>query len=123
MSTTLDGKTLFDEQDLHITLGSLERAAIKRSIPGLDGLASIDLGFLARKIRQRGILRASSRTQMNSRLAAIESLLDGAPHILRTSDGRQYADLRVDAFKELDRRLEGTGVVIEYEITYTQLRS
>ncbi len=123
MSTTLDGKALFDERDVHVAVGPLERAAIERSIPGLDGMASIDLGFQGRKIRQRGILRTSSREQMDSRLVAIESLLDGATHTLRTSDGRQYADLRVDAFKELDRRVEGAGAIVEYEIVYTQLRS
>jgi hypothetical protein len=123
VSTTLDGKALFDERDLRIAVGPLERAAIERSIPGLDGLASIDLGVQGRKVRQRGILRATSREQMDSRLAAIESMLDGATHTLQTSDGRQYADLRIDAFKELDRRHEGSGVVVEYEIVYTQLRS
>jgi hypothetical protein len=121
--TTLDGKALFDERDVRITLGSVERASIERSVAGLDGLASIDLGLRGRKIRQRGTLRAASRSQMDSRIASIESFIDGAAHTLRTCDGRQYTDVRVDAFSPRGSQVEGTGVVVEYEIVYTQLRS
>ena len=123
MGTTLDGKALFDERDVRITIGSIERASIERSIAGLDGLASIDLGLRGRKIRQGGTLRAGSRLQMDSRIASIESFIDGATHILQTCDGRQYTDVRVDAFTPLGSRVEGTGVVVEYEVVYTQLRS
>lgn len=123
MSTTLDGKALFDERDLRIAAGPVERASIERDVAGLDGLASIDLGLRGRKIRQRGALRATSRAQMDSRIAAIESFLDGAQHTLRTADGRQYGHLRMDAFTQLGSQIEGTGLMVEYEITYTQLRS
>lgn len=123
MSTTLDGKALFDERDLRIAADPVERASIERSVAGLDGLASIDLGLRGRKIRQRGMLRATSRAQMDTRIAAIEGLLDGAEHSLRTADGRQYDHLRMDAFTQLGSQVEGTGLVVEYEITYMQLRS
>jgi hypothetical protein len=123
VNTTLDDKALFDERDLRITVGSIERASIERSVPGLDGLASIDLGLRGRKIRQRGMLRAASRSQMDSRIAAIEGFLDGAAHSLRTSDGRQYTDLRMDTFTQLGSQVEGAGIVVEYEIAYTQLRN
>ena len=123
MSTTLDGRALFDERDLRLAVGPLERSSIERSVAGLDGLASIDLGLRGRKMRQRGTLRAASRAQMDARLAAIESFLDGAEHTLRTADGRQYDHLRMDAFSPLGSQVEGTGLVVEYEITYMQLRS
>ncbi len=123
MSTTLDSQALFDERDLRIAVGPVERASIERSVGGIDGLASIDLGLRGRKIRQRGTLRATSRAQMEARLAAIESFLDGAEHTLRTADGRQYDHLRMDAFTQLGSQVEGTGLVVEYEIAYTQLRS
>lgn len=123
MSTTLDGKALFDEWDLRIAAGPVERASIERSVAGLDGLASIDLGLRGRRIRQRGTLRAAGRAQMEARIAAIESGLDGAEHTLRAADGRQYDHLRMDAFTQVGSQVEGTGLVVEYEIAYTQLRS
>lgn len=123
MTTTLDGKALFDERELTIAVGSVERASVERGVPGLDGLASIDLGRRGRKVRQRGTLRATNQARTDARIAAIEAFLDGAPHTLHVSDGRRYDNLRMDAFVQRDRRVEGTGVVVEYEITYTQLRS
>ena len=123
MTTTLDGKALFDERELTVAVGPVERASVERGVPGLDGLASIDLGRRGRKVRQRGTLPATNQAQMDARIAVIEVFLDGAPHTLRVSDGRRYDDLRMDAFVQRDRRVEGTGVVVEYEITYTQLRS
>jgi hypothetical protein len=123
VGTTLDDKALFDEQDLKIQIGTWQRASVERSIPGLDGTVSIDLGCRSRTIRQRGILKASSQAAMHSRLDAIEVLLDGDTHTLVTADGQTYANLRVDAFKPLDRDTSGVGAVVEYEIVYTQLGS
>ena len=123
MSTTLDGKILFDEQGLEVQVGTWQRATVERAIPGLDGTVSIDLGRRTRTIRQRGVLRASSQETMNARLNAIEALLDGNAHALVTSDGQAYANLRLDAFMPRRRDLSGIGVVVEYEIVYTQLGS
>ena len=123
MSTTLDGKALFDEQDLKIQVGTWQRASVERAIPGLDGMVSVDLGRRSRTIRQRGILKASSQTAMHSRLNTIEAFLDGDTHALVTDDGQTYANLRVDALTPLDRDTSGVGAVAEYEIVYTQLGS
>ena len=123
MSTTLDGKALFADQDLRIQIGTWQRASVERSIPGLDGTVSIDLGCRTRTIRQRGILRAASQARMHSRLNAIEALLDGDTHTLVTADGRTYADLRADTFTPLGRGSSGVGAVVEYEIVYTHLGS
>jgi len=123
VGTTLDDKALFDEQDLKIQVGTWQRASVERAIPGLDGVVSIDLGCRSRTIRQRGILRAASQALMSSRLDAIETFLDGDTHTLVTTDGQTFANLRVDAFKPLDRDAGGAGAVAEYEIAYTQLGS
>lgn len=123
MSTTLDDKALFDEQDLKIQVGTWQRASVERAIPGLDGMVSIDLGRRSRTIRQRGILKASGQAAMHSRLDAIEAFLDGDTHTLVTTDGQTYANVRVDALTALDQDVSGVGIVVKYEIVYTQLGS
>lgn len=123
MSTTLDDKALFDEQDLKIQIDTWQRASVERSIPGLDGTVSIDLGCRTRTIRQRGILRAASQAMMHSRLNAIEAFVDGDTHTLVTADGQTYANLRADTFTPLNQDTSGIGAVVEYEIVYTQLGS
>jgi hypothetical protein len=119
----LDDKALFDEQDLKIQVGAWQRASVERAIPGLDGVVSIDLGCRSRTIRQQGALRAASQAMMRSRLDAVETLADGGTHTLVTADGDTYANLRIDAFKRLSQDVSGAGVLIEYEMTYTQLGS
>ena len=52
MKTTLDEQTLFDEQKLEIEVGSFNRDSIEKTVPGLDGALSIDLGRRSRKIKQ-----------------------------------------------------------------------
>lgn len=123
MSTTLDGLSLFDQDDLRITCDSLQRAAIERSVAGLDGVLSIDLGRRHRRVRQRGVLRAASVARMKARVDAISALIDGRTHTLVTDQGHAYANLRVDAFTTLDTEIAGAGIAVEYEIVYTQLRS
>jgi hypothetical protein len=123
VSTTLDGQALFDEQDLRIEASSPERASTERSVAGLDGTVSIDLGQRGRKVRQRGVLRAASRAALRSRIDGITTLIDGNAHTLTTADGRRYDRLRLDAFNLLEERTAGAGVVVEYEIVYRQLGS
>jgi len=121
VGTTLDGKALFDEQELEIQIGSWERIRIERAVPGLDGIVSIDLGRRSRRIRQRGTLRAVGGIEMASRFNAIEALCDGDTHTLVTAEGRSYANVRVDALKQLGREVAGAGIAVAYEIVYTQL--
>jgi hypothetical protein len=121
MGTTLDEQPVFDEQELTVTAGSVSRAAVERACCGLDGVLSIDLGARGRLIRQTGLLRAPGRAAMRARVAAVTAFLDGCTHTLRTLDGCTYPNLRMDAFRQLRERSSGPGVVLEYEITYTQL--
>jgi hypothetical protein len=87
MSATLDGQILFDEQDLKIEQDSISRDSIEKTVPGLDGILSIDMGRRSRKIKQRGVLRARSRSQMDDRIGAILAYIDGDTHTLVIHSG------------------------------------
>jgi hypothetical protein len=121
MKTTLDEQILFDEQTLEISADSFSRDSIERTVPGLNGVLSIDLGLRGRKIRQTGIIRAKSRIQLNERINKITAFMDGDTHTLVTSSGREFANLRMDSFKTAVEHTDGTGIITDYEIIYTQL--
>ena len=87
-------------RSLTIAVGSPGRASLERSIAGLDGVLSIDLGARSRRIRQTGVLRAAGRAAMNARIEAIAAFLDGRTHTLATADGRVYDNLRMDSFQQ-----------------------
>ena len=121
MRVMLDGQNLFDEQQLEIEPGSISRASIERAVAGLDGVLSIDMGGRSRRIKQTGLLQAKSRMQMNNRINAISAFMDGNTHTLARSDGEQLNNLRMDSFKVSKERTGGRGIVVDYEIVYTQL--
>ncbi len=121
MSATLDGQNLFDEQDLKIERGSVSRDSMERAVSGLDGVLSIDLGGRSRKIKQRGVLRAKSRSQMDDRISAISAYIDGDTHTLVISNGEEFDNVRMDAFKVTKEKTSGSGLCCDYEIVYTQL--
>ena len=121
MKATLDAQMLFDEQALVITADSFCRDSIERSIPGLNGVLSIDLGLRGRKIKQTGTLRATSRTQLDERISKISAFMDGDTHTLITASDREFTNLRMDSFKTSAEHADGTGIVTDYEIIYTQL--
>ena len=121
MRTTLDEQTLFDEQKLEIDFGSFSRDSIEKTVPSLDGTLSIDMGKRSRKIKQTGTLRAKSRAQMNDRVNAISTYMDGGTHTLITHDSEEFDNLRMDSFTVKNERTDGTGLSVDYEIIYTQL--
>jgi hypothetical protein len=121
MVLTLDGQSLFDEQQLEIEPSSLRRDSIEKAVPGLDGVLSVDLGRRVRKIEQRGVLRAKSRSQMNDRISTISAYMDGDMHTLITNSGEKFDNLRMDIFKVNKERADGGGIVVDYKIVYTQL--
>jgi hypothetical protein len=121
MKTSLDEQALFDEQHLEIEVGSFSRDSTEKAVPGLDGALSIDMGCRSRKIKQAGTLRAKSRTQMNNRINTISAYMDGGTHTLTTYNGEEFDNLRLDSFTVKNERIDGTGIVVDYEIIYTQL--
>ena len=122
MNVTLDGQILFDEQQLDIETSSIKRASVEKSVPGLDGVLSIDLGQRERQVKQKGVLRAKSRTQMNDRISAISGYMYGNTHTLVTGNGEKFENLRMDVFKVGKEQTSGSSVDIDYEIVYTQLK-
>jgi hypothetical protein len=121
MKTTLDEQILFDEQALEIIADSFCRDSIEKAVPGLDGVLTIDIGQRGRKIKQTGTLRAKSRAQLDERIIKISAFMDGNTHTLITSSGREFANLRIDAFKTGPERTDGSGISVHYEIIYKQL--
>ncbi len=122
MNTTLDGQSVFDEQQLEIEPGSVSRDSIERTVAGLDGVLSIDLGKRGRKIKQSGVLRAKSQSQMDDRINTISAYMNGDTHTLVTSSGEEFDNLRMDVFKLSKERTSGGGICYDYEIIYTQLK-
>ncbi len=121
MSATLDRQNLFDEQDLKIERGSVSRDSMERAVSGLDGVLSIDLGGRSRRIKQRGVLRAKSRSQMDDRISAISAYIDGDTHTLVISNGEEFDNVRMDAFKVTKEKTSGSGLCCDYEIVYSLL--
>jgi hypothetical protein len=122
MSVSLDGQALFDERQLAIESGSPVRDSIERAIAGLDGVLSIDLGERGRRIKQKGSLRAGSMAELNDKIASISAFMDGDTHALAISGGREFDDLRMDSFSTSSERTSSSGVTVDYEIIYTQLK-
>ena len=59
---------------------------------------------------------------MNERISAISACLDGNTHTLVTGNGETFENLRMDVFKLGKERSSGAGLIVDYEIVYTQLR-
>lgn len=121
MNVTLDGQNLFDQQQLEIKPDSISRACAEKAVSGLDGLLSIDLGKRSRKIRQKGTLRAQSRSQMRDRTDAISAYQDGDTHTLIIGGQQTFENLRMDVLKVTNERVSAGGLEVDYEIVYTQL--
>jgi hypothetical protein len=121
MNATLDGQDLFEGHAIEIEAGSLSRDSVEKAAPGLDGVLSIDLGGRGRRIKQRGVLRTTSRSQMDGKIGAISAHIDGKTHTLVDINGGRFEDLRMDAFEVTTEKTSGGGIVADYEIVYTQL--
>jgi len=122
MRVTLDGQDIFDAQVLDIEVGTLRRDLIERSVAGLDGAVSIDLGGRGREIKQRGVLRAGSRVELDKRIGVVSGFMDGRVHTLVSERGEEFSNLRMDSFEVSDARVDGGGLLVDYEIRYRQLR-
>lgn len=65
MRATLDNVIAIEDSSVEV--GSWSRDSIERSVGGLDGVLSIDLGMRGREIVQRGCLRAVSGAGLSDR--------------------------------------------------------
>jgi hypothetical protein len=121
MGVTLDGQEVFDGAGPEIEVGSVGRDSVDRAVAGLDGVVSIDLGGRGRKVKQRGVLRARSKSELDRRISEVSVYMDGDTHKLVTDSGDEFDNLRMDTFRVRKERTSGGGVAVDYEIVYTQL--
>ena len=121
MMATLDGQRLFGEAEPQIEAFSLNRQWVERTVAGLDGVVSIDLGGRSRKVRQRGTFRARSNQELRTMVDAVATYMDGRMHEMMTHTGEEFSNLRMDSMKVSPLRVSGPAVVADYEIFYTQL--
>ena len=117
----LDGVNLFGESEEEIEVGSIGRESVERTVTGLDGVMSIDLGGRGRKIRQKGEIRARSGEELKGKIEEVSAFIDGNTHTLTTSRGQTFEDIRVDSVSVKNERTSGGGVVADYEVIYRQL--
>jgi hypothetical protein len=47
--------------------------------------------------------------------------MDGNTHTLVSNEDKKFDNLRMDSFKVSKERTGGSGIVVDYEIVYTQL--
>jgi len=110
-------------EETHLEIDSWRRDSVDRSIGGLDGLLSVDLGCRGRKLTQSGILRAASKQSLIQTVDAISNLMDGQTYTMISGDGRNFEELRIDSFEVEQTDYSGRGVCCDFEIKYTQLRN
>ena len=120
MAAILDSTIKFEQLSLEV--GSRARDSIERSIAGVDGALSIDLGMRERKIVVKGLLRAVSVELLFARENSIAELIDGNVHTLESAGGVEFKNLRIDSFEVTRQDYSGPGVCSEFTIQATQLR-
>ena len=123
MNITLDSQNLFSNEELKVRQESIERDLSERSVAGLDGILSVDLGQRGKAITQTGVLRAASRNELDNKIDTISAYMDGDTHSLKTNQGQTFSNLRMDVFKTTKHRTSGNSVCCNYEIIYKQLRA
>ncbi len=119
VKATVDGTVSFVQ--LALEVGSWRRQTMERAAAGLECVVSVDMGGRSRALVQRGEMRAFSGGGLEVKLAAVRGLMDGRVHTLAVSDGRSFANVRVDSVAAGDRVYGGGGVRCEFEVRYTQL--
>ena len=119
MRATIDETLEFEQK--HLEVGSYHRDSAERSVTGLDGVMSIDLGMRKRQLRHKGVLHAGSTEALRAKATSFSKLIDGRIHKLALGDGRNFDNLRVDAFEVATECHSGKGPSCDFEIQYTQL--
>jgi hypothetical protein len=119
--STLDGTSLFSSGPHAFRCGSWERCLQRRSFPGVDGELLIDGGLRSRTITQTGRLQADAAAGVASQIAAIEAMIDGAPHTLVDNHGRRFNRVVMEHFELATPLTRGRGCWCDYTIRYRQL--
>ena len=119
MRATIDETLEFEQK--HLEVGSYHRDSAERSVTGLDGMLSIDLGMRGRQLVQEGVLRAVSIEGLREKEVSFSNLVDGQTHTVALEDRRRFDNLRVDSLKIINEGRSGAGPWCIFEIKYTQL--
>ncbi|MCK4999027.1 MAG: hypothetical protein KAS23_05815 [Anaerohalosphaera sp.] len=120
MNARLDSTLEFEESQLQIN--SWQRGSVDRSVAGLDGVVSVDLGRRSRMIVQKGIVRADNDEQLTEKIESFALLVDGDEHTLTRGRSHVMTGLRVSSFSVDKVNRGGSGVWCEFEIRYVQMR-
>ena len=120
MKAVLDDAIFFSEVPFELEIKSMQRSIVQRSAAGLDGQVCIDLGLRARKLVQKGELRAKSQAELQRKINEINELIDGDLHILKCPDGRIFENLIIESLQAGPFVSGGAHVSCEYNITYSQ---
>ena len=118
MKAILDGQIIFEDRELTIQPGSWKRDLLERTIAGLDGVLSIDLGLRCRKIKQKGILRAVSKSALNEKISEINAYMDGGSYTLAVAGGEEFENLRLDCVEVGEKKFSGGTICCWYEIVW-----
>ena len=120
MNARLDSTIEYEESQLQIK--SWERGSIDRSVAGLDGVVSVDLGRRSRKLVQSGIIRANSEEQLAEQIDSFALLVDSNEHTLTRGRSHVLTGLRVSNFVAGKVNRSGAGVWCDFEIRFVQTR-
>ena len=119
MKATIDEILEFEQK--HLEVGSYRRDSVERSVTGLDGVISIDLGMRERQLIHKGVLHAGSAEALREKVNSFSKLIDGRTHKFVLADGKSFDNLRVDVFEVATECHSGKGPSCSFEIRYTQL--
>ena len=120
MKAVLDDTIFFSEAPFELEIKSMQRSIVQRSAAGLDGQVCIDLGLRARKLVQKGELRAKSQPELQKKIDEINGLINGNLHVLKCPDGRIFENLIIESFQVGPFVSGGAHISCEYSIAYTQ---
>jgi len=121
MRVWIDGEVKIE--DAVLKAGSVCRQVVERSVNGLDGVGSIELGKRGRDIEIEGVLRGVSGYAMDCFSDMIEAKMDNGLCVLVVDDGREYGDVRIDELEISERQFSGSSVSCKCMIKCKQLKS
>jgi hypothetical protein len=118
---TFGGMQLFASGPAELRPLSATRRIDRRHLAGLDGDLALDMGRAGRGIEQAGRLQADNFDDLQIRIDAIESLMDGRARALVAPTGKTYSHCLLEEFELTRSPRRGRGVWCEYRILYREL--